>query len=57
MDKELLRRHYPTMPPCDLMRLLPGRGWAAIGRKANELGLKRAKRMNPLGGPPQARRT
>ena len=57
MDKQLLYRHYATMAPGDLMRLLPGRRWVTIGRKARELGLRRATRMNPMGGPPQARKT
>ena len=57
MDDELLRRHYATMGHVALMRLLPGRGWQGIRRRANGLGLKRqSPRLNPLGRPGERER-
>lgn len=51
MDCAILERNYATMEPAHLMRLLPGRRWPTIARKARSLGLRRAGRLNPLGRP------
>ncbi len=51
MDEEILRRNYATMEPAFILRLLPGRRWPTIARKARSLGLRRAGRLNPMGRP------
>lgn len=48
-EDAIIREHYPTALPADLMRLLPGRLWEQIGRRATKLGLKRDPNCRPEG--------
>jgi hypothetical protein len=48
-EDAIIREHYPTALPVDLMRLLPGRLWEQIGRRATKLGLKRDPNCRPEG--------
>lgn len=40
-EKALIKRHYPTAPRADMLKLLPGRTWGAIQSKASALGVNR----------------
>jgi len=46
-EKNIIKEHFENADPLDLLDLLPGRTWAAIGECARkQLGLKRKKRIH-----------